>query len=55
MANAVEFPNFAYEGGGRSQNGAEMPQEFLDALVPGSVIEISYESRYPSAFPMTRK
>ena len=41
---AVEFPNFAYEGGGWSQNGAEMPQEFLDALVPGSVIEISYES-----------
>ena len=44
VANAVEFPNFAYEGGGWSQNGAEMPQEFLDALVPGSVIEISYES-----------
>ena len=44
VANAVEFPNFAYEGGGWSQDGAEMPQEFLDALVPGSVIEISYES-----------
>ena len=44
VANAVEFPNFAYEGGGWRQNGAEMPQEFLDALVPGSVIEISYES-----------
>ncbi len=44
VANAVEFPNFAYEGGGWSQNGTEMPQEFLDALVPGSVIEISYES-----------
>ena len=44
VANAVEFPNFAYEGGGWSQDGTEMPQEFLDALVPGSVIEISYES-----------
>ena len=27
VANAVEFPNFAYEGGGWSQNGTEMPQE----------------------------
>ena len=32
------------EGGAWSQNGVEMSPEFLAALVPGSVVTISYES-----------
>ena len=44
LTNAVEFEGFALSGGGWSQDGLEMPQEILDALVPGSVVEISYSS-----------
>ncbi len=44
VTNAVEFDGFACEGTGWGQNGFEMPQEFIDALVPGSVIEIAYAS-----------
>ncbi len=44
LKNAVEFPGFATSGAAWSQNGFEMPQEIIDALVPGSVIEISYTS-----------
>ena len=44
VSNAVEFDGFACSGSGWGQNGAEMPQELIDALVPGSVIEISYTS-----------
>ena len=44
ITNAVEFPGFTCEGGGWSQSGFEMPEEFRAALVPGSVIEISFES-----------
>ena len=44
VANAVEFEGFVTSGGGWGQNGFEMPQEFIDALVPGSVIEIDYAS-----------
>ncbi len=44
LANAVEFPGFATSAGGWAQAGFEAPQEFLDALVPGSVIEVSYTS-----------
>ncbi|MCD7956637.1 MAG: hypothetical protein LUG93_13020, partial [Lachnospiraceae bacterium] len=31
-------------GDGWSQDGFEMPQEIIDALVPGSVVEITYTS-----------
>ena len=44
LTNLVEFPGFATSAGAWSQSGFEMPQEFIDALVPGSVITVSYES-----------
>ncbi len=44
LADPVEFPGFACSGDAWAQNGFEMPQEFLDALVPGSVIEVEYKS-----------
>ena len=44
LTGAVEFPGFACEGGAWAQNGFEMPQEILDALVPGTAVEIDFES-----------
>ena len=44
IANAVEFPDFVKSAGGWAQDGLEMPQEIIDALVPGSVVEIDYAS-----------
>ena len=44
VANAVAFDGFACSGSGWGQNGAEMPQELIDALVPGSVVKIAYTS-----------
>ena len=44
VSNKVEFPGFACGGDGWAQNGFEMPQEIIDALVPGSVVEINYTS-----------
>ncbi len=44
LKNAVEFEGFATSGDGWAQNGYDMPQEIIDALVPGSVVEISYSS-----------
>ena len=44
VTGAVDFPGFTLEGGAWSQNGLDMPQEIIDALVPGSVVEIEYES-----------
>lgn len=44
LKNAVNFEGFAVAGSGWGQDGFEMPQEILDALVPGSVVEISYSS-----------
>lgn len=44
LTNVVEFPGFTCEGNGWSQNGFDIPDEFRAALVPGSVIEISFES-----------
>ncbi|MCR5147728.1 MAG: hypothetical protein K6C35_02045 [Eubacterium sp.] len=41
---AVEFPDFAVKAGAWAQDGKEMPQEIIDALQPGSVVEISYKS-----------
>ena len=41
---AVNFEGFACKGDGWAQDGFEMPQEIIDALVPGSVVEISYSS-----------
>ena len=44
ISGAVEFADFACTGDGWSQNGFDMPQEIIDALVPGSVVEITYSS-----------
>jgi len=44
LSSVVEFPGFTCEAGGWSQNGFSMPEEFRAALVPGSVIEVSFES-----------
>ena len=44
LSNTVELEGMTVEGGAWSQNGVEMTPEFLAALVPGSVVEIEYES-----------
>ena len=44
MVNAVEFEGFAVKGDAWGQEGMTMPQEIIDALVPGSVVEIEYKS-----------
>ena len=44
LANAVEFAGFATSGSGWAQSGFTMPEEIVAALVPGSVVEISYTS-----------
>ena len=40
----VEFPGFATSGAASGQDDFEMLQEIIDALVPGAVVTISYES-----------
>lgn len=44
LTDVVEFEGFTTSAAGWSQAGFTMPQEILDALVPGSVVEISYSS-----------
>ena len=44
VSNAVEFPGFTTSGGGWGQNGFDIPQEVLDAMVPGTVVEIEFSS-----------
>ncbi|MGN0432241.1 MAG: hypothetical protein ACI4EQ_07775 [Lachnospiraceae bacterium] len=44
LGNAVEFAGFECKGDAWSQNGFDMPQEIIDALVPGSVVEVTYSS-----------
>ncbi|MCD7745451.1 MAG: hypothetical protein LUI13_09250, partial [Lachnospiraceae bacterium] len=44
VSNAVEFEGFATSGDGWSQDGFDMTEEILAALVPGSVVEITYSS-----------
>ena len=44
LTNTVDLAGMSVEGGAWSQNGVEMNPEFVAALVPGSVVEISYES-----------
>ncbi len=44
LTKPVEFAGFTCEGAGWKQAGFEIPEEFRAALVPGSVIEISFES-----------
>ena len=44
LTNKVEFTGFAVAGDGWAQGGFDMPQEIIDALVPGSVVELNYTS-----------
>mgnify|MGYP003296739031 CR=1 FL=1 len=44
LTNKVEFAGFTCEGGAWSQNGFEFTQEVLDALQPGTALEIDFES-----------
>lgn len=44
VTNSVTFEGFQLTGGSWGQNGLTMPDEFVAALVPGSVVEIEFES-----------
>ncbi len=44
LGGAVEFAGCACSGDAWAQNGFDMPQEIIDALVPGAVVEIEYAS-----------
>lgn len=44
ISGAVEFEGFEKSAGAWAQDGLDMPQEIIDALVPGSAIEITYSS-----------
>ena len=44
LSDVVEFEGFACSGDAWAQNGAEMPESIVNALVPGSVIEVEYAS-----------
>lgn len=44
LAQSVEIEGFAVSGGAWSQAGAAFTPEALEALVPGSVVEIAYTS-----------
>lgn len=44
LQDAVVWDDFQCSGGGWDQNGFEIPDEVREALVPGSVVEISYKS-----------
>lgn len=44
VKNNVVFEGFACKGDAWAQDGAEIPQEILDALVPGSVVSLKYAS-----------
>ena len=44
LTGAVTFEGFEKSAGEWSQDGLDMPQEIIDALVPGSVVEIEYTS-----------
>ncbi|MBO7402527.1 MAG: hypothetical protein J6U10_06005 [Lachnospiraceae bacterium] len=45
LADAVEFKGFQTSGGKWSQTGFDIPQEVLDALVPGSVVEFTFSTK----------
>ncbi len=44
LSNKVEFTGFAVAADAWAQGGFDMPQEIIDALVPGSVVELNYTS-----------
>lgn len=44
LTGAVAFEGFETSADAWAQNGFDMPQEIIDALVPGSVVEIEFTS-----------
>ena len=44
LTNAVEFPGFETNGNGWAQSGFEWDADVLEALVPGTAIEVTFES-----------
>lgn len=44
ISNPVDFADFAIKGDAWAQNGLDIPQEIMDALVPGSMVEIEFAS-----------
>ena len=44
LVNAVTFEGFETKADAWAQDGFDMPQEVIDALVPGSVVEVTYKS-----------
>lgn len=44
LLSPVEFEGFQKSAAAWAQDGLDMPQAIIDALVPGSVVEIEYES-----------
>lgn len=44
VTGAVTFEGFEAKADGWAQAGFDMPQEIIDALVPGSIVEIEYKS-----------
>ncbi|MCR4609563.1 MAG: hypothetical protein K5750_07725 [Eubacterium sp.] len=52
LQDAVVVEGFAIKGDAWSQNGVELKQEALDALVPGSAIEITYSSETGAIWPL---
>jgi hypothetical protein len=44
LVNAVTFEGFETKADAWAQDGFDMPQEVIDALVPGSVVEVTYSS-----------
>ncbi|MFG6367459.1 MAG: hypothetical protein K1W16_03370 [Lachnospiraceae bacterium] len=44
LTDTVEFEGFATKGDGWAQDGKDMTEDILTALVPGSVVEVTYTS-----------
>lgn len=44
LSEVIEFTGFEKKADAWAQDGLEMPQEIIDALVPGAIIEIEYMS-----------
>ncbi len=44
LTDTVEFKGFATKGDGWAQDGKDMTEDILTALVPGSVVEVTYTS-----------
>ncbi len=44
LSDAVEFEGFTAKGDGWAQDGKDMTEDIIAALVPGSVVEVTYTS-----------